>query len=236
MYTSYLLSGLLLGIFSSFHCVGMCGAIAFSLPVHTQQPISKLLSLGLYHLGRVTMYAVLGIFFGAVGRHVFIGGLQQWLSILLGVFVLIFVLVFYKRSVLVGGFPLIGNLYNWVQKVLILTLQRKSSFAMLLVGLLNALLPCGMVYLAVAGALTSNNTFAAGLFMFAFGVGTIPLMLVVSYLGLLIPISFRNNLKKAMPYAMFIVGVVLIVRGLQLNIPYLSPSISPISTQAVSCH
>lgn len=236
MYISYLLSGLLLGIFSSFHCVGMCGAIAFSLPIQTQSPSSKIISFGLYHLGRMTMYTLLGIFFGAVGRHVFIGGLQQWLSIVLGVMVVLFVFAFYKKSVLVAKIPLLSNLYIWVQRLLINTLHRKSSFAMFVVGLLNALLPCGMVYLAIAGALTSSNMFAAGLFMLAFGVGTVPLMLLVSYLGVLIPISFRNQLKKAVPIAVFLVGIFLIVRGLNLNLPYLSPNISPLYQQASSCH
>lgn len=236
MYLSYLFSGLLLGILSSFHCVGMCGAIAASLPIGEQAAKSKLRLFILYHLGRVGMYTLLGLFFGVVGRQFFIGGIQQWLSIVLGCSIVVFVLVFHQKKFMASQFPVIGSLYKWVQNSLVKALQLRGGLAMLTIGLLNALLPCGMVYLAIAGALTSTSFWGAGIFMFGFGLGTIPLMLWVSYMGSWVNLSVRNQLKKAMPYAMLLVGVLLIFRGLNLDIPYISPSISPVSSGAVSCH
>jgi hypothetical protein len=111
--------------------------------------------------------------------------------------------------------------------------QLKNTF---IIGLLNGLLPCGMVYFALAGALASGSVMQGVVFMVMFGLGTIPLMLLVSYLGIFINVAVRNTIKKIVPYFMLIMGVLFILRGLNLNIPYVSPVIENSINKVIPCH
>ena len=93
-----------------------------------------------------------------------------------------------------------------------------------------------MVYFALAAALSTGNILQSVLFMIFFGLGTVPLMILVSYFGLFINISLRNTIKKAMPIFMFCIGVLFVFRGLNLNIPYISPTIDNNAARTMSCH
>ena len=99
-----------------------------------------------------------------------------------------------------------------------------------LIGLLNGLLPCGLVYMAVAGALATGNIIYSSLFMACFGLGTLPAMLAMSFAGNFITLSSRNTIKKLVPYIVGIMGILLILRGLNLDIPYISPALAATGT------
>jgi sulfite exporter TauE/SafE len=71
--------------------------------------------------------------------------------------------------------------------------------------------------------------------MIAFGLGTFPAMFLLSYFGFLIHISTRNTIKKAVPYVVALMGILLIVRGLGLGIPYLSPGLSNHAEGTIIC-
>src|SRR5262249_30148453 len=107
------------------------------------------------------------------------------------------------------------------------SLLRRRSFATLfLLGLLNGLLPCGLVYVACAGATATGSLVSGAICMSAFGFGTVPMMLGIGLSGRLMPAVLRLQLRKAIPVSVFLLASVLILRGLGLGIPYISPDLS----------
>lgn len=235
MFWQLIISGFLLGAVSSFHCVGMCGPIALSLPVHFLAPKQKAPGIFLYNSGRVTMYALLGLLFGFVGRQVYLGGFQKGFSIVLGSLLLVILL----QSLLSKKWLT----DRWLQKptarlqqVIRQFMRQKNVYGLFLLGAANGLLPCGMVYIAVTGAMAAGSITGGVVFMAAFGAGTFPAMFALSFFGSMIGLRARNTMKKAVPFVMLAMGILLILRGLSLNIPYISPSIPGSSGTAVSCH
>ena len=105
-------------------------------------------------------------------------------------------------------------------------LRRRSFNSLLVLGLLNGLLPCGLVYVACAGATATGDLFKGAFYMLAFGAGTVPMMLAISLSGNLVPISLRLKLLKAVPVAVFVLATLLILRGMSLGIPYVSPDLA----------
>lgn len=230
-----LLAGGTLGLISSFHCVGMCGPLALSLPIQHLPKVQQYNALLLYNAGRVLTYSLLGLLFGTAGRQLFIAGWQQWFSVALGVFILLLALHYF----------FLKNLWEprWMQRFHFQVQQWMSRFlqsgragAYGLLGMANGLLPCGMVYLAIAGALSTQEVSQSVLFMFAFGAATLPAMLGLSLLGLRIDLSVRRSIKKMMPLVVAAVAVILILRGLNLGIPFISPVLAGDPGQAASCH
>ncbi len=216
-----MLAALLLGFFGSFHCIGMCGPIALALPQHEGQPYLKIISALLYNVGRIITYAIIGILFGTIGKGLFMGGIQQFISIATGTIIILvvafpFIVPAKLKQVSVLQIPFMRKAFSNAFKI-------KSLSAYLFLGLINGLLPCGFVYIALSGAMFTGNTIDGSLFMFFFGLGTIPAMFSMSMVGTFININFRNKIKKAVPIVSIIVGIILIFRGLNLGIPYLSP-------------
>lgn len=228
------ISGFILGLISSFHCVGMCGPLALSLPMAHYSTQKKILGILLYNFGRVFTYAVLGIFFGFVGRKIFIVGYQQIFSIVIGALILFFFVLSLLRKK-ITGFKFINRFYNNVQLLVARFLRVHNLSGLFFTGLANGLLPCGMVYLAITGAAAAGNIWLGAGFMAAFGVGTMPALLVLSFAGVMSSIQTRSFIRKLTPYAFLLMGTLLILRGLNLGIPYLSPSFAA-NSAAVQCH
>ena len=228
-----LLSAISLGFISSFHCVGMCGPIAISLPVKYLPQHKKFAGVVLYNIGRVFSYSLLGLIFGFIGRQIFIRGFADIFSIMIGVVIILSAIIFYfNNKYLKVGF--IERLTAILQRIIATNIQKKQLGGMFLIGAANGLLPCGMVYFAIAGALATGNVVYGILFMAMFGLGTVPLMIVVSNFGYLISISLRNTIKKIIPYFLLLMGVLLVLRGMSLGIPYISPAAQN-TGNAVSC-
>lgn len=228
------ISGFLLGTISSFHCVGMCGPLALSLPLAAYSTPKKVFGIILYNLGRVTTYSFLGLLFGFVGRQIFIAGFQQMFSITVGGLILLFFLLakFKKKF---SSFGPANKFYIKVQSLVAGFLRIRNLSGFYLTGLANGLLPCGMVYLAITGAMATSNPLQGMEFMAAFGLGTMPALMLLSFAGFIISIKARSFIRKLTPYAFILMGVLLILRGLNLGIPYLSPSFVATSA-SVSCH
>jgi hypothetical protein len=226
----------ILGLISSFHCVGMCGPLAMAVPVQDLTPVRKSIAIILYHSGRILTYTFLGLLFGLLGRHLFIAGYQQWISITLGIIILTVILqqkLFKQNSSSFISQKLTGTLNNWMR----LIWSRHSLFSSLLFGAVNGLLPCGMVYYALVGAFSAGSLSGGVFFMMLFGIGTLPLMLSVHFLGAsyLTP-AFRSRMRKMVPVFVGFMGVLLILRGLNLGIPYISPFLGNEASQAINCH
>lgn len=231
-----IISAFALGLFSSFHCVGMCGAIAFSLPVKHLGQAKKIAGVVLYNLGRITTYSTIGLLFGLMGRQLYIAGLQQWFSIIAGIIIILAVLqyIFKKPLMHLPGFNKIQLL---IQSLIGRFLRARNISELFLLGMANGLLPCGLVYFAVMGAVATGSTLNAVLFMALFGLGTLPAMFLFGYFGMSINVAVRNRMKQAVPYFLTVMGMLLILRGLGLGIPYISPVLpNAMQADAISCH
>lgn len=207
------ISALTVGFLGSFHCVGMCGPIALALPRRNGSKVTIFSGRLFYNLGRIATYMILGLIIGLIGFSFAIKGFQNELSIIAGISIILFVLFAKgnKHSASINGF--IGKFtFNLKQhfKKLFGNGSRMSLFS---IGLLNGLLPCGFVYLALAGAL-STGTYAGGMiYMGLFGLGTFPAMLAVSIAGHFIGTGFQKYMRKASPFIAIILALFLIQRG-----------------------
>lgn len=228
-------AGFLLGILGSFHCVGMCGPLALALPHTGSTKVQMVSGAALYNLGRAVTYAVMGAAIGAVGATVKIAGYQQALSIGTGAILLLSVLLpsrlknkWFFSSPLASGF---STLKIFFQKFL-----RQHTYASLFgIGLINGLLPCGLVYIALAGAMVMSDIVLGALYMGLFGLGTLPMMLFITLAGHLMKVNWRQKLLRLIPIGVAVVSLLLILRGLSLGIPYVSPKLGP-TTQNECCH
>ena len=224
-----------LGFLGSFHCVGMCGPIALALPLNRESLFSKVTGALLYNTGRVFMYALLGGLFGLIGQSIIIAGYQQSLSITLGITVLIMILLPNK---LANKFRFLSFTYSFIGKVKqkLKTLFKQNSFSSLFfIGTLNALLPCGLVYLGIAGAIAAGSLLQGSIFMALFGLGTVPAMLTVALISSSININFRKKINKAVPVFAASMALLLILRGMNLGIPYISPEMSVTKPECTKC-
>ena len=232
-----LLTALLLGLLGSFHCIGMCGPIAFMLPVHTSSTSGKILKVGSYHLGRLLAYAMIGLLFGLLGSGIYLFGMQQKLSVAIGVFMILLVILpaFRIKFFSPGGVFLksLSRLKASIGK----ELTKSGADTYLGLGLLNGFLPCGLVYMAVLGAIASGHALEGSLYMMLFGAGTIPMMTLAVFASHKINGKVRAKITKVIPIFVVILGFLFIVRGLGLGIPYLSPEpVIELVDASIECH
>jgi sulfite exporter TauE/SafE len=216
-----ILAGFALGIAGSMHCVGMCGPLALLLPTSQRFP-GAYISNFLYQFGRVITYVLLGAFFGGIMEWLDIRKFEQWISLTIGiVFLLIWANEFFNKSS-----NLLGFISNWVNKKFASTLNEGGAFKWLIAGMLNGLLPCGLVYGALLGSLGMGSWLNGILFMFGFGLATMPALLAVTFTKHLINSRVKLNLQKLMPFWLLIMGILFVLRGANLGIPFLSPKFS----------
>jgi sulfite exporter TauE/SafE len=221
----------LLGLLGSLHCAGMCGPLALALPALGNRTASYFAGRVAYNLGRVVTYCALGLVFGLVGKTFLLAGVQRWVSIGLGVALLAGLFASRKMA---AAIPVI-KLVAWLKVHMSSLLGRRSVESLALLGLLNGLLPCGLVYVAAAGATATGDILSGAKYMTLFGLGTIPMMLAISLSGKLVPVSLRLRLLKAVPVGVFLVATLLILRGMALGIPYLSPNLTPVNGAPGCC-
>jgi sulfite exporter TauE/SafE len=230
-----IIAGLSLGAVSSLHCVGMCGPLAIALPVHHLSRSQQLISLLLYQFGRIITYSLFGLVFGLAGRQIYLAGFQQWFSIIMGITVLVLVILYwvYKNPLQP---PVFKRIFSYVQSFMMKAFRsKKSSGSFVLFGMANGLLPCAMVYVAIAGALTTTQASYSVLFMAMFGAGTLPAMMIIGYFGRMVSLPVRNMFRQSIPVFMTILGIVLILRGMDIGIPFISPVLQHTSYEVISC-
>ena len=228
------IAGIGMGMVSSLHCIGMCGPLVMALPLPQQAGFRRMLAVITYNAGRLTMYGILGALFGLVGRRLQVAGWQQWLSVTLGVAIIVWWIAakvgrttsFWPARVLQQAVTRL-NIYLW---------KRAGKAGFFLLGMANGLLPCGMVYLAVATAISTGSAGMSTLFMIAFGLGTLPAMTGIGYISVWFNQSVRMYLRRLVPVFTVLVGVLLILRGLNLGIPFISPQLPVIPGGGASCH
>lgn len=230
-------SALIFGLLGSFHCVGMCGPIAFMLPVDRSNSYRKVSQIALYHFGRIIAYSSIGFVFGLAGKGLYIFGLQQKLSIIVGVLMIVVILLPTRTFNKYNFSQPLYKLISKVKSALGQALKKKTPDTFLTIGFLNGYLPCGLVYMAVFASLAMQSPGEGALYMALFGLGTIPLMTTAIYLGKFLNHSIKQKIQKAIPIMVVIMGLLFILRGLGLGIPYLSPApVVEMATGEIECH
>lgn len=216
LYTAFIL-----GLVGSLHCVGMCGPLTLLLPKETKSKVRFLAGRTVYNLGRISTYGLLGILIGFVGEQVSVFISQKWVSVGFGILIISGVVIykFFNQSL---GFVYVNSrLNNWVSNLFRKTGKRPFFLAQYAFGLANGLLPCGMVYAALAGAFLQVQVWQGGVYMVLFGLGTLPLMLLAS-----VGFGFvRNNrffsFQRIVPLSYLLIGIALIFRGISGELPAL---------------
>ncbi|WP_346855332.1 sulfite exporter TauE/SafE family protein [uncultured Draconibacterium sp.] len=218
-----LITAFVLGLMGSFHCAGMCGPIAIALPLHGNTVPQKIFGGTLYNIGRTLTYGVMGALFGMLGQGIQLIGFQQKVSVIMGALMIISVLFpkLFKNQYRMdkSWFSFVGKLKKTIAQMFSI----RSFQSLFFIGMLNGLLPCGLVYMAIAGAIGTGGVVEGSLYMILFGLGTIPMLLAISLAGNILSLAVRNKINKLIPVLVVVVGILFVLRGLSLGIPYLSP-------------
>ncbi|MFV9550294.1 sulfite exporter TauE/SafE family protein [Algibacter sp. PT7-4] len=232
-----LFSAFILGLLGSFHCIGMCGPIAFMLPVDRTNAVKKTYQITIYHIGRLFAYSLIGLVFGLIGKGLSIFGFQQQLSIIIGVLMILIVITPQKTF---NKYNFSKPVYKIIYKVKLAlgtAFKRKTMDTFLTIGFLNGFLPCGLVYMALFAAMAGGNATNGVLYMVVFGLGTIPLMTTAIYFSHVLKGKARQHIQNIIPVFVIIIGALFIIRGLGLGIPYLSPApVYNLVSNGLDCH
>ncbi len=228
------LAAFAMGIIGSFHCVGMCGPLALALPLSDNSLFAKFTGALLYNSGRIITYSLFGLAAGLLGKSFALFGFQQWLSIIAGAVIVLLVIIpkLFPSTFKNAG---IGNkFFERFRQTFGKLFFKKNQSTLFAIGFLNGLLPCGMVYLAIAGATAAGSIPNSIVFMAAFGLGTLPVMWSIAFWGNFIGVQLRQKIRAAYPYMMMLMACLLILRGMGLGIPYISPAESA-AQKTISC-
>jgi len=232
----------LVGLFGSLHCIGMCGPIALALPsAKNASKLTHLTGRVLYNSGRIVSYAILGAVFGLLGQAISLAGFQQGLSIVLGVLMLLAAFLPTRYATYVIPSFATREPVQCVKAFFRSLFGVHNYESLLTIGFLNGFLPCGLVYAGLAVAMSTGDMIDGMIAMVLFGAGTFPVMLAVSLAGSLVHTTFRRGLLRFVPVMMVTLGLLFILRGMSLGIPYLSPKMAhethvPMDKKADCCH
>jgi len=223
-----------LGFAGSLHCVGMCGPIAMAVPVGKGTRLQQMLAFSLYQFGRISAYAILGFLFGVLGFGLNMAGFQQGLSLTVGILMLLFIW-FPKLSGKLGMSHGLAKYQSRVTRFMAARLKSNRMPALLGLGFFNGLLPCGLVYIALAGSIATYDPFQGALFMAAFGLGTAPALYLVGFTGRQVSVSLRSQFRKVAPLIATVFAILFILRGLGMGIPFISPELGTTITNTQNC-
>ena len=229
--------GFILGLAGSFHCIGMCGPLSLSLPVHNiGSSHKKWGALTTYQLGRVLTYTILGLLIGLAGRPLYFSSYQQTGSIIAGLLIITMALCYNKKSFHIR-WPGLDSFFNIIRTSIARRIHKAHGPQdYLFLGMANGWLPCGMVYVALVSSLSASTILESIAYMTAFGAGTMPAILLIGISGYLIKPTLRHSLQKLIPYCIGGMGLLPVLRGLNLGIPYISPILPTEPTNSISCH
>lgn len=209
-----------LGLFGSLHCLGMCGPLAIAF---TNRPGANKLQTATsalnYNLGRTFTYAGIGFLFGTLGSVMVLADFQKFLSIFLGITLVVSSLFGFSISKRLFNSLHLSKIYSKYQALVQSLIIKSKDHHPFTLGMFNGLLPCGLVYVALAGALASGSTMLGVLFMTLFGLGTLPLMFSLSFGYKIIPPGIKSRLQNALPFISLIFGLFLIYRGIAVDMP-----------------
>ena len=228
-------SGFIMGIFGSFHCLGMCGPIALAVPPRNDKKNFVAFDSIIYNIGRISTYTILGLLIGLIGTSINIAEYQRVISIATGIALL--VVVFFPKYLKPEFMKLkFINIISSNFKILFgKVIGKKTLSSLFLLGILNGMLPCGLVYVALTASLATGSIQGSLLFMLFFGLGTIPMMASVFFLKSIVSVDIRRKLNRLIPVGIAIVAFLLILRGMSLGIPMISPVLPDNTSEKPKC-
>lgn len=233
-----IITALGMGFITGFHCLGMCGPIAISLGLSAENKFKFYSQNLIYQLGRIVTYVFLGFLIGIIGEGVNLSGYQGSISIIIGIILIVFVLLPQFTHRFTGRIVVLDKLMIKLKIFLGNYLQKKSFASRFTTGILNGFLPCGAVYVALTASIAYGGIVESMYFMLFFGLGTVPFMFLAVLLGNVIGAGLREKLNRVYPYLIVVFGLLFILRGLELGIPYLSPNEASLQIEAKKdcCH
>lgn len=235
-----ILEALLLGFAGSFHCLAMCGPLHLSLLGNRKYTASFILDKSIFNIGRILTYVFLGLLLGLISKSLPLYEIQKVVSIVTGVAIILvyFVPKLTGREIEIPFLSrfVVKNMGGLMQK----TKGKASAIKYFGMGVLNGLLPCGLVYVALIASFAQLNTVNSMLYMFLFGLGTFPAMFFVVMLGGWAKKMISKFPKLNYLTALFVllIGIMFILRGSNLGIKNLSPKDLDVNkTESTrSCH
>ena len=233
MMFEYIIPAFLIGLGGSLHCIGMCGPLIFSSMMNNQHGNLSLVDWLVYQSGRISVYVIWGILFGFIGTSARMFGWQQNISISLGIGILAILILTKLFPQLEKKFSVILLTQFWKSKLSSL-LQNKIKQSDFVKGMLNGILPCGLVYIALAGATAVQDPIKGGVFMAIFGIGTLPLLSALLFVGNQMKMNVRRQLAKWYPAFIGLMAIMLIIRGMNLG-NFFSPALLPGTDTIVHC-
>jgi sulfite exporter TauE/SafE len=235
--TEVITVGFAMGAVGSLHCIGMCGPIAMALPLGNSTTGNRLYGGLLYNAGRIFTYTWLGLVLGLAGDFLVTPQIQSTVSLLFGAAILLYLFLPHGLKKSLNSKGATQKFFLALRQQLGRLLSTPTSSSLFGIGLLNGLLPCGMIYLALTSSFLTGSVWNGGLFMASFGMGTLPAMLAAVFFGSYLSQQVRMNLRKTIPVFLACMAALLILRGLHLGIPYISPSLPVIGGEAeMICH
>jgi sulfite exporter TauE/SafE len=188
----------------------------------------------IYHAGRLSTYALLGIGAALAGKTL---GLPQWQSEFTIAAGLLLLFGYFGFKALKWDQKLFGLITPFLHRLKPKTTrgQTKNYAWYFSSGAVNGLLPCGMVYAALLAALAANSLVLGAVYMLVFGLGTIPLLLTFNWFSHSLLLRFGAWVPQLIPITVVAVSVLLILRGMQLDIPFISPAQPAVMAGADGC-
>jgi uncharacterized protein len=213
-----IVNGLIFGMLSTLHCAGMCGPLALMLPQKVKQ--NKMQFAVLYQLGRVLTYIGIGSLVFVIGVSFNVFKMQQNLSLILGIWMVLFAVFSFLKIKTPMNLPFKKILSKTNQ--FLLKGNQASAFVL---GVVNGLLPCGAIYIAALYCVSFSNWLDVASYMFLFGIGTLPVFIGAwLFFGKKLSLSVTRFqwMYRALP---ILVGILMILRGLNLGVNALSPEL-----------
>jgi len=227
-----ILTAFMLGFAGSLHCAGMCGPLVMALPAVGSRTTTQIFGRLAYNLGRLVTYGILGVLFGAFGQVLGLMGIQRWVSVGAGALILLGLFAWPLR----GGARFVTVPVAGLKSALGRLLNRRTAGSHLLFGSINGLLPCGLVYVACAAAAATGGWLSGLEYMLVFGLGTVPMMFGLGLAGRFLHARLQGRVQRVIPVALGVMAVLLILRGMSLGIPYLSPEWPAGGGEPACCH
>ena len=221
----------LMGLTGSLHCAGMCGPIIWIMPFQLLQGFKKYLGILLYHAGRISMYAFMAWVLHSF-RNLFQPQVQQYVSIVLGVVLLLAGILSFMPS---GPLKIKLPWADFTRKYLGKFISQPRLDTLFIAGVLNGLLPCGLVYMALSASIALPQTLQVFGFVYAFGLGTMPMLVSITLLKTRLKVLQIKSVKQLVPVMVFAFGCLFVLRGMNLGIPYISPKVMVTNTGIHSC-
>ena len=173
----------------------------------------------IYQIGRISAYLLIGLFFGLLTEGIAFAGFQQALNLVLIIAVLLFIVLGINPDSTLAQWKIYQKVKHALAGAIKTALEKGGLSSYGAIGFLNGLLPCGLVYLAVAGALGAGSLKSSALFMLFFGLGTTPMMMAASMTGPWLRKKMGWSIQKIIPVSGLILVLALLWRTYAVTVP-----------------